>query len=318
MQSPAGNENEEVDGNCMFGLRRKRGVRVTGKQIPPPGCDTMDTSHAPNISEPLPHESMLGHAELCTGELLQKPPGFPTLEEGGNSSLKEGPEEPCESCPEHLEGMDMVCKEETAGRGDLADKEKGHVWLNTAKSEEATRPSANNEDKPDMAEYGYRPYMSEQKNSADNAATQEKERKDPFSLGSGISKDTLQELKNLLRESPLRSTRARLSGSPSKSSSSSSSHSLLMKPDEKPGWSAETFHPRLRGGDQKVPTVRKHGGGQTGKPQLVHSSAGLDKQPSKSEDVEHPVVRQRTASHTATSATGIQMEPTPGKEVRLS
>ncbi|KAJ6665852.1 hypothetical protein lerEdw1_001324, partial [Lerista edwardsae] len=306
----AGNGNEEVDGNGMCGLRRKRGVRVIGKQIPPAGSETMDTSHVPNISEPLPHQSMLGHAERCTGVLLQKPPGFPTRQEGGNDSLKEGPEEPCESSPEHLEGMDMVCKEETAWRGDLADKEKEHVWLNTAKGGEDTRPSANNEDKPIMAEYGYRSHTSEQENSADHAATQEKERKDTFSLGSGISKDTLQELKNLLRESPLWSTRARPSGLPSESSSSSP-HSLGMKSDEKPGRCTETFHPLLRGGDQKVPTVCKHGGGQAGKPQLVHSSAGLDKQPSKSEDVEHPVVRQRTASQTATSATGVQIEPTP-------
>ncbi|XP_066478797.1 lengsin [Tiliqua scincoides] len=305
--STAGNENEEVDGNCVCGLRRKRAVTVTGKQIPPAGCETMDTSHSPNTSDPLPHQSMLGHVDPHTGELLQKPPGFPTLQEGGNSTLKEGPEELCESSPENLGGMDTVCKEERALRADLAGKEKELMWLNTAKSGEDGQPSASNENKPVIAEYGYRPHTSEQKNSDDNASTQEKERNDSFSLGAGISKDTLQELKNLLRDSPLLSTRARTSGQPS----DFSPRTLLLKPIEKPSRFAETFHPHLRGGDQKVPTAHKHGGGQAGKPQLVHSSVGLDKQPSKSEDTEHPVVRQRTSSQTTSSTPGIQINPTP-------
>lgn len=313
MQSIAGNENEEVDGNSVCGLRRKSAARVTaGEQIPPSEQETMATSSSPNTSDPLPHQITLGHVDPHTGELLQNSPDFPTLQEGGNCSLKEGAEEPCESIPENLEGIDMVSKEERAMRTDLVGKEKELVCLNTVKSGEDARPSANNENNPVMAEYGYGSHTPEQKNSAENASTQEKEGKDSITLCAGISKDTLQELKNLLRESPLLSTKARTTGQLSEPSS----RTFLLKPNEKPNRFIETFHPHLRGGDQKNPSGLKHG--QAGRPPLIHSSAGLDKQPSKSEDAEHPVVIQRTSSQTTSNTPGIQINPAPGKDSKLS
>ncbi|XP_053135336.1 lengsin [Hemicordylus capensis] len=323
----AENENEEVDGSCICGLKSKRGVRVTEKQISPAGCANTDTYPA-NSPDSLSHQRMLGHLEPRAGEFLQKPPGFPVMQEAGNSTPKdcqteevppEGTEEmhryedPCATSPENYGRMDSSSKDDQALRANSDSKEKQLVLLDTTKSGEQSGASTNNEEKPCAAEDGWRSSCAaEQKTQVDSLTAQEKDSQDSFTLGSGISKETLQELKSLLRGSPLLSTKARNSSKPS----GTSSHTFLLKSSNTQSRCVETFHPHLRGGDQKTPSVHQHGGGQVGKPQLVHSSAGLDKQQSKSEDTEHPFVRQRTSSPNAGSSPGIKLDPTPEEHSR--
>ncbi|XP_053239983.1 lengsin [Podarcis raffonei] len=315
-QSTAGNETEEVDGNCMCGLRRKRGVKVTGEQNLTAGCETVDTSHPGNTSDSLSHQRKLAHLKPCTDELLQKPPGFPAMQEADESPPKychttedpqQGREEPHKSSPEAHGAIENFSNEDHALKTDLDGKEEKVVCLNTVKIRENAKTPGNDKEKPDTAEKEWKFHMTEKKDMDHHPATQEKdESKVSLALGSGISKETLQELKNLLRESPVLSTRVRNSGKPR----SPSSHTLPLKSSDNQRSYMEMFHPHLRGGDQKVLSGRKPGAGLAGKPPLLHSSAGLDKQPSESEDMDHSPGRQQTHSPNVGSASEAKFEPT--------
>ncbi|XP_015275520.1 PREDICTED: lengsin, partial [Gekko japonicus] len=309
----AGNENEEVDGNCLSGLRNKRGVKVTVKQIPPAECDKMDTSNPANASDLLAEESKPDY------HCLRKPPGFPPGQKASDSSSRDkkesstqGGEEkhkdggPRENSPENHGIMETSSKGNQTLRTDINTKEEKLVWLDISRSGENAGTSTNDQKRPSIAEGDSRLHTT-QKNKHDNLATLEKDTKD--APGSGISKETLQELKNMLRESPLLSTRARNIGKPS----GMFSRALLLNASDKQSRHVETFHPHLRGGDQKIPSEHKDVAGQLGKPQLVHSSAGLNKQQSKTDDMEHPVVRQQTSSQNAGSTPGIKLDPPPSQ-----
>ncbi|KAK9411341.1 lengsin [Crotalus adamanteus] len=62
--------------------------------------------------------------------------------------------------------------------------------------------------------------------------------------------------------------------------------------------------------DQKVPNVHMHGSGQGGKPQLGYNSAGLEKQPSKGDDLEQAIGSQRTPFPKVVKAPPTNFEPT--------
>ncbi|XP_054846231.1 lengsin [Eublepharis macularius] len=314
-QRTAENENEEVDGNCLCGLRNKRGVKVTAKQIPLAEFDKMDTSNPADVSALLDQERKLGY------HCLQKPPGFTPQQKSSDSPPKENEastqggeemhkyEELCEHSPENYGRMETSSKENLTLKTGSNNREEKPVWPDTKRSEENSGASANDQEKLGAAEGDCKFHSTQKKNKGGNLPVQEKDSKDDHVPGSGLSKETLQELKNLLSESSLLSTRARNSGKPS----SMFSHTLLLNASDKQNRHIETFQPHLRGDDQKVPALHKQVAGQLGKPQLVHSSAGLDKQQSKSDDIEQPVVRQRTSSQNADSAPGIILDPTPGQ-----
>nr|XP_056712622.1 lengsin [Euleptes europaea] len=315
-QRTAGNENEEVDGNCLCGVRNKRGVKGTVKQISPAECDKMNSSNSANASDLLAQERTLGY------HCLEKPPGFSPEQKVSDSPSKDKKEGPtqgkeeihkygelCENRPENHGRMETSSKENQTLRTDLNSKEEKLVWLDISRSGENSGTSASGQKKPGTAEGDCTFHTTQKTNKHDSVTTPEKDGKDNYAPGSGISKETLQELKNLLRESPLLSTRARNSGKPS----GMFSHTLLLSASDEQSRHVETLHPHLRGGDQKVPTVHKYVAGQLGKPQLVLSSAGLNKQQSKSDDMEHPGVSQQTSSQNAASTPGIKLDSTPGQ-----
>ncbi|XP_062981544.1 lengsin [Elgaria multicarinata webbii] len=312
-QSTAGIDNEEVDGNCICGLKSKRRVD-TGEQIPAAGCETMDVSHPPDTSD----QRVFGHYNPRADKPLENPPGFPAMQKAGDNNpkkdcytkdvLQQGRDAPCEGNPEDPWGIETMGKEDQTLRQDLEGKEEEIVWLDAAKPRENSGTSTNDEEKHGSAQEGHMIHTTEKKDRDHHVATQDKEdSKDAFALGSGISKETLQELKNLLKESPLLSTRARNSGKLGRTSS----HTLLLKSSEKQSRCVETFHPHLRGGDKTIPSGHKHGAGQIGKPQPVHSSAGLEKCPSETDEMEHPVRTKRASSPKAGSTPGTKFEPTP-------
>ncbi|XP_060091356.1 lengsin [Heteronotia binoei] len=315
-QRTAENENEEVDGNCLCGLRNKRGVKVTVKQIPSAECDKMDASNPANASDLLARESKPGY------HCLQKTPGFPSGQKANDSPPKDKKEsstqggeeihkdgELCENIPKNHGVMETSSKGNQILRTDINTKEEKLVWLDISRS--GDNLGINEQKKHNTAD-GDSIFHTTQKNKHDDLAALENDSKDYTAPGSGISKETLQELKNLLRESPLLCTRARNSGKPS----GMFSNTLLLNASDKQSRHVETFHPHLRGGDQKMPAVHKHVAGQLGKPQVVQSSAVLNKQQSKCDDTEHPVTRQQTSSQNMGSTPGIKLDPTPGQHER--
>uniref|UniRef100_A0A6J0SM64 Lengsin n=1 Tax=Pogona vitticeps TaxID=103695 RepID=A0A6J0SM64_9SAUR len=260
-QSTAENENEEVDGNPVCGLRRRRRIKVTGREGLAAGCNPMDASHSANTSD--------------QGKLKESLPNLSAMQEKEDNlaedcCTKEGPQEgrekPCENSPEAQRL-----------RTDLEDKEE------PVKNRENSRMSMNVAEEPGATE-------AQKKAKGYPLATQEKEdSKDSLTSRPGISKETLQELKNLLRVSPLLSTRARKSRKPS----SGSSHTSPLLPSDKPGLFVETSHPHLRGGGHEVLSGHPNGTKQVGRPPLLHSSAVPDEQ---NEEVGELPERQQTPS----------------------
>ncbi|KAM6460026.1 lengsin isoform 1-T5 [Liasis olivaceus] len=281
-QTSAGIENEEIDGNCMCGLSSRQRSKVSGAQLPAAERETMDTS--------LPTNSFnQGMLELC----VDKPPqNLPGLQEAGETPSKDlcvkevlshSQEEPCKG---HSESVD---KNDQSLETDVESKDEQLGWLDTMRRKE-TSEIASNEDKTWTVQDGSKFHTTEEKHWDHHIATQGKQdSKDLSVLEPGISNKTLQEFKNALKESPLLSTWTW----DSSELRAASCHALL-KSREKQSQCMETLPPHLRGIDQKVPILHKHGSGQGGKPQLVHSSAGLEKQQSKSDDMEHTVGRQQT------------------------
>lgn len=282
----------------------------------------MDSSNPTSPSDLLAQEGKPG--SCC----LQKSPGFPPRQKASDSPSKDkkeistqGGEERhrdgqlCENSPEHHGIMETSSKETKTLRKDINTREEKLVWLDISRSGENLGAAVNDQKKPSTAE-GESTFHTTQKNKHDHLGTLEKDNKDHSAPGCGISKETLQELKNLLRESPLLSTRARNTAKPG----DIFSRTLLLNASDKQSRHVETFHPHLRGGDQKIPTLPKRVAGQVGKSQAVHSPAGLNKQQTTSDDMEHPVVRQQTSSHNTGSTPGIKLDPTPGqhgKDVKL-
>uniref|UniRef100_A0ACB8GD59 Uncharacterized protein n=2 Tax=Sphaerodactylus townsendi TaxID=933632 RepID=A0ACB8GD59_9SAUR len=272
----------------------------------------MDSSNSADASDLLSQERKL------VFHCIEKPSGSPpgqkasdtpstVKQEGPAQNEKEMPKygELCENYPENHERMETSSKENQTLRTDLNSKEEKLAWVDISRSGENSETMANDQKAPDTAEGDSTFHTTQKKNKHDNLTTLERDSKDYHAPASGISKETLQELKNLLRESPLLSTRAR--------NSDTFSHTLLLSTSDKQSRHVETIHPHLRGGDQKVPTIHKHVAGQLGNPPLVHSSAGLNKQQSKSDDMEHPVEKQQTPSQNVGSTSGIKLDPTPGR-----
>ncbi|XP_060628311.2 lengsin [Anolis sagrei] len=207
---------------------------------------------------------------------------------------QEGREDPCETSLE----------DRTLG---TEKKNENLVWLDPERDWEDSGTIPKDIRKPDAALDGCEPHTIEEKNRDPLVATQEKDdNKDPFALGSGISKETLRELKNLLRESPLMSTRARNS----RKASGTSFHTHLMKSTDKQGQCMEMFHPRLRGGDQKVPPINRHGGEQEIRTPVVYISAGMDEHQSQTHDLKDPNKKHQTSSPNADSVSGPRIDVT--------
>ncbi|XP_042301854.1 lengsin [Sceloporus undulatus] len=297
-QSTAGNENQEADGNRICGLRRERGVKVTEKQILIAGCDTTDTYRPANMSDQIQCGSDKHLQKLLA---MQEAADYPPQNCHTEEDPQEGREDTCESSSEN----------QTLG---IQGKEDNLVWLEPVGNAENAGTFPQNEHKPGSSLDGHESHTPEKKTRDHSLAAQEKEdSKDSFALGSGISKETLQELKNMLRESPLLSTRAMNS----RKSSRSCSHIPLMKTNDKRGWCMEIFHPHLSGGDQKVPPVQWHGGGQ-GRMPLVLISAGLDEQQSQIEDLKNPTEKHQISSPNAGSVPGTEFDLTSEEHSRDS
>ncbi|XP_063147191.1 lengsin [Candoia aspera] len=246
---------------------------------------------------------------------VDKPPqNLPGSREAGETPpkhfhLKEGlshsQEQPCKGYSEDCRGIESFGRKDQTVETDAESKDEQLGWLDTMRSKE-TSEIASNEGKTCSAQDGSKFHTTEEKHQDHHIATQEKEEsKDLSVLEPGISSKTVQEFKNVSKESPLLSTWTW----DSSEHRATSCHALL-KSREKQSQCMETLPPHLRGIDQKDPILHKHGSGQGGKPQLVHNSSGLEKQQSKSDDMEHSVGSQPTPFPNVVSAPPSKFEPT--------
>uniref|UniRef100_A0A452H730 Lengsin n=1 Tax=Gopherus agassizii TaxID=38772 RepID=A0A452H730_9SAUR len=308
-----GNDYDEADGGSICGLRRTRGVKVTAKNILPLECEKMEISHPTNTPDHSYLQGATSHVELPASTSFQKTSNFPNTQDqkgGGNGSFPieisvkenilrktkvhkdgEGGRRIVErkmEMPEGIQtsskgnqplGMESESKEEKSGGSDVASREDKSGMTQTASNEDKC---GGTEDEEEDA--------TEKENKGNNLTTQEKSTEASFMLGSGVSKQTLQELKNLLRNNPLRGNRAISTGN----SSRTSSHIRLPKPNEKAvdtqGRSFESLFLHFGGENRKLHCIDNY---VAGLPNLLfHSSAGSDQLQSESSNMEHPSRRQ--------------------------
>ncbi|EMP35702.1 Lengsin, partial [Chelonia mydas] len=333
-QNTVGNDYDEADGGSICGLKRTRGVKVTAKYILPLECEKMEISHPTNTPDHSYLQRATGHVELSASPSLQKPSNFPNTQDekgGGNGSFPievtvkdnilrktevhkddEGGRRVVErevETPEGIQtsskgnqplGTEPESKEEKSGGSDITSTEDKSGVTETASNEDKC---GGTEDEEEDA--------TEKEIKGNNLATQEKSTEASFMLGSRVSKQTLQELKNLLRSSPLLGNRAKYTGKQSRTSS----HIRLQKPNEKAvdkqGRSFESLSLNFGGENRKLHCIDNYVAGLPNKPLLVHSSAGSDQQQSEGSNMEHPSRRQPPAYKNTGSTPGIKFDPSP-------
>ncbi|KAH1173591.1 hypothetical protein KIL84_017430 [Mauremys mutica] len=331
-QKTVGNDYDEADGGSICGLRRTRGVKVTAKYILPLECEKMEISHPTNIPDDSYLQRAASHVEPPASTSFQKTSNFPSTQDqkGGRNgsfpieiSVKEnilrktevhkddeggrGMVERKMEMPEGIQtsskgnqplGTEPESKEEKSGGSDVASREDKSGVTQTASNEDKC---GGTEDEEEDA--------TEKENKGNNLTTQEKSTEASFMLGSGVSKQTLQELKNLLRNNPLRGNRAKYTGNPNRTSS----HIRLPKPNEKAvdkhGRSFESLFLHFGGENRKLHCIDNY---VAGLPNLLyHSSAGSDQQQSEGSNMEHPSRRQPPAYKNTDSTPGIKFDPSP-------
>ncbi|KAF7246966.1 Lengsin [Varanus komodoensis] len=269
----------------------------------------MDASHSSGASDP----RVFSRDGPGTDKLLENPPDFPATQASDDDNpkgdcpvregLQQGGEPPLESSPEGPWGVEMLGKDQRL-KTNSEGKVEHTLQLDAARNRKDSASPTSCEEKTGAVQDECMPHATEQKDRDRHIATQEKEDgKDSLALLPGISKETLQELKNLLRESPLLNMRARNRGKAGKTIS----HTLLLKPSRCP----ETAPPHLRGDDKAVPAVHMHAAGQEDKPQLLLSSGGLENEQAKVEATQHPAEEQQTPSPSVGSAPGATFQRMP-------
>ncbi|XP_015671394.1 lengsin [Protobothrops mucrosquamatus] len=305
-QTSAGADHEETDGNRMCGLSSKQRSKISGTQLSAAEHETMEASLGANsfnqgIWEPYVDKPPQFQE---TGETLPK--DFQVKE-----GLSHSQEESCRDHSEDCRGVESFGRKDQTFETDIESKDEHLGWLDTRRSEE-TSEIASHEDKTCSMRDGSKFHPTEEMDGDHPRATQEKEEsKDMSVLEPGSPNQALQEFKSVLKESPLLSNWTW----DSSELRATSCHALLKSREEQ-CQCMETLPPHLGGIDQKVPNVHMHGSGQGGKPQLGYNSAGLEKQPSKGDDLEQAVGSQRTPFPKVVKAPPTNFEPTSEKESR--
>ncbi|XP_067421629.1 lengsin [Emydura macquarii macquarii] len=337
-QNTVGNDNDEADGSSICGLRRTRGVKVTAKYILPLECEKMEISHPTDTTDCSYLQSTTGHVEPPASPPLQKPKTqeqkggknehFPTEvnvkenplgkteevhkdDEAGRTVVERKAEKPEEtqisSKRNQPLGTEPESKEENCrGLDTVSMEDKSGVTETTSNEDKCGRTE--DEEKDDKL---YATEKETKGNKGIKVKIQEKGTEESFTLGSGVSKHTLQELKNLLRNSPLLGNRAKYTGKPSRTSSHISLPKSSEKAVDKQGRSVKSFLLHFGGETQRLPTIDNHLAGLPSKSLLVHSSVGSDQQHSEGSDMEHPIMRQTPAYKNTGSTPGIKFNPSP-------
>ncbi|KAG8124147.1 hypothetical protein E2320_019493 [Naja naja] len=244
----------------------------------------------------------------------------PQLQEAGETlpkdfQIKEGlshsQEELCRDDAEDCRGIESFGRKEQTFETDIESKDEQLGWLDTRRSEEISE-IASHENKTCSVRDGSKFHPTEEMDRDHPIATWEKEdSKDVSVLEPGISNQTLQEFTSVLKESPLLSNWTW----DSSELRVTSCHALLKSREEQ-CQCMETLPPHLGSIDQKIPIVHMHGSGKGGKSHLGYNSAGLEKQPSKSNDLEQPVESQQTPFPKVVRGPPTNFEPTSEKESR--
>lgn len=328
LQNTSERDNDEVDGNNICGFRKKKGVKGPTKYIPPLENTKMELSCTSEIPDPCPQPGTTGCSGPPSDPSLQNPTSSPLVQKdtgGSDSSHTDS------SMKENMSG-ETRGKQENDDTGKRILGQKDEEIDATAKAEQHTGVQpARSTGKTVCAESACRGECDEKAESKQEEQGGEEERDVKFhmtKMGSrggtistqgwgtattqghgaaksfqgapGLSKQSLQELKNLLSEGSLPAPRPSYSGKaggtfPQKNLKP---HDRTADKQDRP---FETFSPHFGEENQKYHSFHKEGVGQQSKPLLVLSSAGSDQQQPAGSDVDQLILGLPAASPHAES-----------------
>nr|XP_009685337.1 PREDICTED: lengsin isoform X1 [Struthio camelus australis]XP_009685338.1 PREDICTED: lengsin isoform X1 [Struthio camelus australis]XP_009685339.1 PREDICTED: lengsin isoform X1 [Struthio camelus australis]XP_009685340.1 PREDICTED: lengsin isoform X1 [Struthio camelus australis] len=322
-QNISGSGNDEADGNNICGFRKKKGVKGTAKHVPPLANEKMELSNSSKILNLYHLQGTTSHSEPpSSDQTLQNLASFPPVQKDRGCSdschigsdmeedMSRGTAEIQKNADTGKGMNEKIHKEiDTPAKMDLpvevlpaSDKEKAECFNIPNRERNTDRTETENkEDECGGTEEAAKFCMTQASSPDSSVATQGSGTGEPFVGAPGISKQTLEELENLLSEGPLLNHGPKYNGK-----AGGTFFQKILKPREKvdkQGRSFETFSPHFGEENQKHPVFHYQGAGQQSKPLLFLSSAGSDQQQPEGSDVDQPNLRLPATSENAESST---------------
>ncbi|NXS19705.1 LGSN protein, partial [Mystacornis crossleyi] len=317
-QNTSESDNDEVDGNNICGFRKKKGIKGPTKYVPPLENEKMELSRTSKVPDPCPLKGTTGCSELPSDQSLQNPTTLPPVQKdrGGHDNSNSGSDGKEDRCGETQEtqkyaetGKRIVGKmhEEinTAAQMKLPTgvqpargAEKGGCTEAVQREKDSEQGGGKPEERGGMEEKVVKFHVTKMGSAASTPGSRTAE---SFTGAPGISKRSLQELKNLLSEGHLPSHGPNFCG---KAVGILAQKNLKPreKAADKQGQPFETFPPHFGEEKQNYLSFHKEGVGQQSKTVLVLSSAGSDQQQPVGSDVDQLILGLPAAPAPAESA----------------
>ncbi|NXC52469.1 LGSN protein, partial [Aleadryas rufinucha] len=308
-QNTSESDNDEVDGNNICGFRKKKGIKGPTKYVPPLENEKMELSCTSKIPDPCPLKGTTGCSELPSDQSLQNPTTFPPVQKDrgahdNSNSGSDGKEDRFGETQETQEnaetGKRIVGKMneeiDTAAQMKLPidvqperGAEKGGCTETVQREKNSEQAGGKPEKRGGMEEKVVKFHVSKMGSLGSAASMPGSRTAESFTGAPGISKRSLQDLKNLLNEGHLPSH-----GPNFCSKAGGTFVQKNLKPREKAadkqGRPFETFSPHFGEEKQKYLSFHKEGVGQQSKTVLVLSSAGSDQQQPVGSDVDQLIL----------------------------
>ncbi|NWV43885.1 LGSN protein, partial [Grantiella picta] len=307
-QNTSESDNDEVDGNNICGFRKKKGIKGPTKYVPPLENEKMELSPTSKIPDPCPLKGITGCSEPPSDQPLQNPTAFPPVQKDtrghdNSNSGNVGKEDMFGETQKNQENVDIRKRIErkineeidTAAQMKLPtgvqparDAEKGGC-MEAVQREVSEQTGSKPEERCGMEEKIVKFHVTKMGSLGSAASTPASRTAESFTGAPGISKRSLQELKNLLSEGHLPSHAPNFCG---KAGGTLAQKNLnpWEKAADKQGWPFETLSPHFGEEKQKYLSFHKEGVGQQSKTVLVLSSAGSDQQQPVGSDVDHLIL----------------------------
>ncbi|NWX36999.1 LGSN protein, partial [Notiomystis cincta] len=304
-QNTSESDNDEVDGNNICGFRKKKGIKGPTKYAPPLENEKMEPSRTSKIPDPCPLKGATGCSELPSEQSLQNPTAFPPVQkdrgcDDNSSSGSNGKEERFGETRETQEYVEtgkrtvgnMPEEMDTAAQRKLPTgvqpargAEKGGCTGPVQREKDREKDREQAEERGGMEEKVVKFHVAKMGSLGSAAATAGSRTAESLTGTPGISKRSLQELKNLLSEGLLPSHGPSFCG---KAGGTFAQKNLKPweKAADRQGRPFESFGPHFGEEKQKYLSFHKEGVGQQSKPVLVLSSAGSDQQQGVGSDVD--------------------------------
>ncbi|NWV17307.1 LGSN protein, partial [Origma solitaria] len=330
-QNTSESDNDEVDGNNICGFRKKKGIKGPTKYVPPLENEKMELSRTSKIPDPCSLKGTTGCSEP-SDQSLQNPTTFPPVQKdrGGHDNSNSGSvgkEDMCGEARETQENADTGKRKEgkmneeidTAAQTKLPTgvqpargAEKGGYKEAVQRDKDSEQAGGKPEERGGMEAKVVKFHVTKMGSLGSAASTPGSCSARPYTGAPGISKRSLQELKNLLTDGHLPSHAPNFCG---KAGGTFALKNLKPweKAADKQGRPFETLSPHFGEEKQKYLSFHKEGVGQQSKTVQVLGSAGSDQQQPLGSDVDHLILGLPAAPTPAQStAPEVQFDSSTG------